>query len=33
VEVVGAAPGCYRLHVDGTQEVEPVADLLVVAPR
>lgn len=32
VEFPAAPPGCYRLEVTGDDDVEPVADLLTVAP-
>lgn len=33
VETPPMAPGCYRLTLTGDDQVEPVSDLLVVAPR
>jgi hypothetical protein len=32
-EITPRGPGCYRLTLTGSIEVEPVSDLLVVAPR
>ena len=32
IEIRPPAPGCYRLTVSGTEDVEPVADLLLAAP-
>jgi hypothetical protein len=31
-ELLAPAPGCYSVHVSGSDDVEPVTDLVVVAP-